>query len=135
MSVAAIREALQGALNGLSPAVATAWENVPFTPTPGVPYQAAYLLLATPLNLEIGPGYFEQGIFQVNLFYPKDAGSKGVTARAELIRATFPVAASFPLNGGGAVNIVATPEIGQQRADGDRQMVPVKIRFQARIGG
>ena len=135
MSVAAIRAAFETALNGIAPAIATAWENVPFEPTPGVPYQAAYLLCAAPANLEIGPGYIEQGIFQVNLFYPKDAGSKDVTARAELIRATFPFGASLAMTGGGTVNIIATPEIGPARADGDRQMVPVKVKFQARIGG
>ena len=134
MSLAAIRAALETALNGISPAIATAWENVPFTPTPGVPYQAPYLLTAAPANPVIGAAYMEQGVFQVNLFYPKDAGSADVTARAELIRATFPRLAGFPFTGG-TVLIIETPEIGPPRADADRQMVPVKIKFQAWIGG
>lgn len=133
MSLPAVRSALESALASITPALATAYENVPFTPVTGVPYQAVYLMTAAPANIEIGPGYSEVGFLQVNLFYPLDAGPAAAMARAELIRAKFPFAASF-VSGGVTVNIIATPEVAPGRADGDRYMVPVKARFSARIG-
>ena len=132
MSLAAIRAALEQQLAAIAPAMQTAYENAPFTPTAGVPYQAAYLLPATPDNAEMGPGFTDRGLFQVNLFYPKDAGPAAATARAELIRAAFPFAASL-VSGGVTVNITATPEIGPARAEDDRFMVPVKVRWHARM--
>jgi len=134
MSLASIRQALETALNAITPSLATAWENKAFTPVTGTPYQAAYLLPAEPDNVEIGPGYTERGIFQVNLFYPKDKGAKDAAARAILIRDTFPFGASLT-SGGVTVHIIATPEIGVARPDGDRFMVPVRIRWNSRISG
>jgi len=138
MSLAAIRSALEGALNTITPAIATAWENMPYTPTTGVPFQQAFLLPAQPDNIEIGPGYVEQGILAVNLFYPKGVqgssylGAAPATARAALIRAKFPFGASFS-SGGVTVNIIATPEIGPARPEDDRYMVPVRTRWRAHI--
>jgi hypothetical protein len=132
-SLPAIRAALETQLATVSPAISTAYENAEFTPVTGTPYQQVTLLPATPANVEMGPGYTEQGIFQANLFYPNGSGPADAIARAELIRAAFPYAASF-VSGGVTVNIIATPEIGPARPEDDRFMVPVKIRFQARIG-
>jgi hypothetical protein len=133
MSLLAIRQALEGALNAITPALTTAWENDELKPTAGQPYQQVTLMPAIPDNVEIGPGYIEQGIFQANLFYPLGKGTKDVLDRAALIRAAFPFGASFPLTGGGSVNIIATPEIGPARPEDDRFMVPVRTRWRAHI--
>jgi hypothetical protein len=111
-----------------------AWENTPYVPTTGTPYVQVTLLPATPLNPEIGPAYTEQGLFQASGFYPKDAGPAAITAWAEQVRAAFPFRASLA-SGGITVNIIATPEIGPARPDDDRFMVPVRVRWSARIGG
>lgn len=132
MSLALIRAALETALAGMSPALATAYENVPYTPVTGTAYQAVYLLPAQPDNIEMGPGYTERGILQVNLFYPKDQGPKDALARAALIRTTFAFANSFT-SGDVTVNITATPEIAPARIEGDRYLVPVRVRWHARI--
>jgi NAD(P)-dependent dehydrogenase (short-subunit alcohol dehydrogenase family) len=134
MSMASIRSALETALAGISPAVTIAYENAPFSPVVDVPYQRATLLPAEPDNREIGPGYTERGLFQVDLFYPKDKGPKDALARAALIRSTFAYATELA-SGGVKVNIIATPQIAPARADGDRFMVPVKIRWHSRIAG
>jgi hypothetical protein len=134
MSLAAIRSALETQLATITPALVTAYENAPYTPVAGTPYQAPYVLLAQPDNSEIGPGFNDQGIFQVNLFYPKDAGPAAAQARAELIRTAFPFAASF-VSGTTTVNITATPEVAPARAEDDRYLLPVKVRFRARTGG
>jgi hypothetical protein len=102
MSVATIRSSFETALKAINSAFATAWENVDFTPTVGTPYQQVALLLAQPANVEMGPGYTEQGIFQVNGFFPNNAGSSTATAWAEAIRAAFPYGTS--LSGGVTVN-------------------------------
>lgn len=134
MSLASIRSILEGQLASISPAVSTAYENAPFTPVAGTAFQQATLLPAEPENREIGPAYTERGIFAVNLFYPKDKGSKDALARGAAIREKFKYGASFS-GGGVTVNIIGTPEIGPARAEDDRFMVPVRIRWHSRING
>ena len=148
MSLAFVRIALESTLNAMTPTLSTAWENVPFTPVTGTPYQAAYLMPATPANPTMGDGYYrEQGIFQVSLMYPLQAGPKTAADRAELIRAAFKRGTSITIDGidnwydyffspfGGITTTIVerTPEIGQGRVDGDRWHVPVKIRWYAGI--
>ena len=133
MSVIAIRAALEAALKAITPAIDTGWENAPFTPTTGTPYQLVYLMPASPENPTMGTGHYRFiGIFQINLFYPTQTGSGTAAARAELIKAAFARGNSFTKSGV-TVKILYTPEIGQGRADDDRWMIPVKIRFSADI--
>jgi hypothetical protein len=131
-TLSAVGAALETQLEAVTPPIATAYENRSFVPTLGTPYQRPFLLPATPNNIEIGPGYTEQGIYQVNLHFPKNGGAGPAIAQAEKIRAAFPFASSF-LNAGVTVNITGTPEIGPARPDDDTFMVPVKIRWQARV--
>ena len=133
MSLASVRIALESKLNAMTPALSTAWENVPFTPVSGTPYQAAYLLPATPANPTMGDGYYrEHGIFQITLMYPIQAGTLTAATRAELIRSTFKRGTTL-ISGTVSVIIERTPEIGQGRVDGDRWALPVKIRWYAGI--
>lgn len=129
MSQPTIRAALETALAGLEPAIDTAWQNVPYTPVTGRPYQEAYLLPATPENYSMGDSSRqERGIFQVSLKYPTGQGTAAVGARAEMIAALFRRGASFT-KAGITVQIEHTPEIADGRDDDDRWMVPVKIRY------
>lgn len=128
-----IRIALESKLNSITPAISTAWENVAFTPVAGTAYQACYTLRAEPDNATIGDGYFrERGIFQVNLFYPAGAGPAIAEARAALIRSAYARGTTL-ISGGIKVIIERTPEVGAGRADGDRWMIPVKIRWFAGV--
>ena len=124
MSISAIRATLESALDGMTPAIQTAWQNVPFTPVTGTPYQRATLLLAEPDNREFGASFQEQGFLQVDLCYPQSVGSNAVEARAELLRTTFKRGTTI-----GSLMITATPEIKPAYNDGDRYVVPVRIRF------
>lgn len=124
MSITAIRATLESALDGMAPALSTAWQNVPFTPVTGTPYQRATLLLAEPDNREFGASFQEQGFLQVDLCYPQSVGSNAVEARAELLRTTFKRGTTI-----GSLMITATPEIKPAYNDGDRYVVPVRIRF------
>lgn len=136
MSALKVRNALETALNGMSPALATAWENHAYTPVAGTPYQRVTVLLAEPVNAEIGRSglYMEQGFMQVDLAYPLNAGANAATTRAELIRTTFYRGASFTASGV-TVTVERTPEIMPGRVDEDRFVVPVRIRFYAHVGG
>lgn len=133
MSIVKVRAALETALNSMSPALATAWENNAFTPPAStVAYQKAFVLPATPDNPEYGSSYSENGIFQITLMFPLQTGTGAAAERAELLRATFPRGASF-INSGVTVRIMRTPEISAGTVEGDRFSVPVKVRFSAFI--
>lgn len=136
MSALKVRNALETALNGMSPALATAWENHAYTPVAGTPFQRVTVLLAEPVNAEIGRSglYMEQGFMQVDLAYPLNAGANAATTRAELIRTTFYRGASFTASGV-TVTVERTPEIMPGRVDEDRFVVPVRVRFYAHVGG
>lgn len=129
MSLIYVRAALETKLNGITPALATVWENTPYTPVSGTAYQNVWLLPAQPGNPTMGDGFYrEQGILQINLMYPLQAGTATAAARAELIRTAFKRGTSMT-SGGITVKIDSTPEISQGRVDGDRWSVPVKIRW------
>lgn len=130
MSLVAIRSALETALAAITPAIATAWENTPYTPVTGTPYQRVYLLAAEPANPEMGRLTRDQGFMQVSLAYPLGAGPAAPTARAELIRAAFKRGATFAASGITTI-IERTPEIAPGRVEEDRFVVPVRIRFYA----
>jgi hypothetical protein len=133
MSIVLVRSALQAKLEGMSPALATAWENVDYVPVIGTPYQAAYVMQAEPDNPTMGDDYYrEQGIFQVSLFYPIQVGTSVAEARADLIQATFKRGLSMT-SGAVTVRINKTPEISPGRVDGDRWHIPIKIPWFAGI--
>ena len=135
MSIALVRAALETTLNGISPALATVWENTePTAPTNGMAYQRGFLLPGPPLNLEIGPSYTERGILQVSLYYPLGTGPAAATARAEAIRSAFRFASTHTASGV-KVLITATPEIGPARTEDDLYFLPVRVRFESQIYG
>lgn len=114
MSAVAIRAALETALNGMSPSLATAWEDhEPDTPALGTPWQAVYMLGADARPLEQGGMWHEEpGVFQVNLFYPLGTGPAAVETRAELIRSTFKHGSQFSASGV-TVTIANVPSISK----------------------
>lgn len=133
MTLPLIRTALETALAAMSPSVATAYENAPFSPVIGTPFQAAYILLGEPDDIVIGgASHVERGIFQINLHYPLDAGAGAGEGRAQLIRQSFFRGSSFA---SGAVTVVIdrTPEIGPSLIEDERRVTPVRIRFTAVI--
>ena len=133
MSIVKIRAALETALNSITPALETAWENVEFTPTTGTAYQRAYLIFADPNNQEYGPNYQELGYLQIDLNYPLMSGPNASDTRFELIRDTFKRGTSF-IYGGVTVTINRTPSISPAYISGDRFIRPVKIRFYSNVG-
>jgi len=124
-----LRAALEDALKAMTPALATVWENTPYKPVVGTPYQRASLLPGTPINDEFGPGFADQGFFQVSLHYPPSTGAKVAEDRALAIRSTFRRGASFTKNGL-TVTIMKTPNILPAMSDDDgRYVKPVSIEY------
>lgn len=129
MSIRALRAALEVALNSIAPALSTAFENVPFTPTAGTAYQRVNLLRASPENPGIGAGMHRDiGVMQVTLCYPIGPGPQAAESRAEAIRTAFARGASFT-SGAVTVHITTTPAIGPAYVEADRYCVPVSIRY------
>lgn len=128
MSLVSIRAALEAALAAMTPALATAWENAPYTPVVNTPYQRVYLLAADPLNPEMGTHTIERGYLQISLAYPLNTGPATAGARAELIRDTFYRGRSFTA-GGVTVIVEKTPEVSPAIIEADRYVLPVKVRF------
>jgi hypothetical protein len=133
MSRVAIRAALEVALKAIDPMMATAYENTTFNaPDAATPYQRVNIIWARPANISMGGDYLEEGIFQVSLMFPLQAGTANCETRGKLIRDTFKRAAAFT-NMGFRVTITRTPEISSGTPDGDRWYQPVKIPFSSFI--
>lgn len=133
MSALLARAALETALAAMSPALATAYENVPYTPVAGVAYQRVHVLLAEPAMLEQSQRlHREQGFMQVTLCYPLGTGPAAALTRAELIRSTFYAGRNFTASGV-TVTIDGTPEIAPSTVEDDRFVTPVRVRFYAHV--
>lgn len=132
MSIELIRDALEQSLNGMTPALATAWENQPFTPpVASAPYQECFIKFARPDN-QTRDGHQELGYMQVNLRYPEGTGTKPAAARAALLRTTFR-RKSTHVSGAVSVVISDTPEVTDGPTEKGRYTVIVKVRFFANI--
>lgn len=133
MSNQIIRRALEKRLAAMSPALATAYENVEFTPTVGTPYQSVNLLPAQPEDAVHGSSiYFERGVFQITLRYPIGTGPAAAEARAQLVRQQFKRGTSMT-ESGITVLVVGTPVVAPPMSVDDRYCIPISVRFQAQI--
>ena len=125
------RLAFEEAINAISPTIATAYENVSFTPSSGVPYQELYDIPASNNHLFIDNSEFEGlGIFQITLKYPSGAGMKTVSNRAELYVSSFPVGTKLTKNGE-VITVLQTPKVNNLGVDGDRVIVAISINYKS----
>lgn len=129
MSIVNISAAFEIRLGLMAPALATAYENQPFTPVTGTPYQRTRLLPAQPENPTLGDDYYrEVGFFEIVLFYPINQGRGAAQARADAIAQHFK-RGTFMTQGGDVVKVTRTPTIGPAVQDGDRYAMPVTIFY------
>lgn len=134
MSVSAIRNALETALAGMSSALPTQHENDVYTPVSEVPYQQVWMLWAPPENPTLGDDFKRQrGIMQVDLRYPLNRGARDAQTQAEAVQTLFKRGLSLTANSV-TTTIETTPEIVSGRVEGDRFVIPVKVKFFANIG-
>lgn len=133
MSLQIIRAGFEKKLATMAGNLATAFENVAYTPTAGVPYQRLNLLPNTPGNeIQGSRSYFERGIYQITACFPLGTGPGAAGAYAQLLRAHFKRGVSM-LESGVTVLVTDTPSVSPGLIDGDRYCVPVSIIYQAQI--
>ena len=140
MSRAKIRKAFRAALAELTPPIATAHENEPFTPPPipsgqtiPPPYQKVMFSFATPRNTEFGPVYQELGYVQVALVYGANAGTGDVETRAALIRSAFPRGRTLVADGQAVVVDLTPAVLPGFNGDDGRYVLTVRIPFFAQV--
>ena len=125
------RLAFEEAINAISPTIATAYENVSFTPSSGVAYQELYDIPASNDHLFTNSSEFEGlGIFQITLKYPSGKGTKDVSNRAELYVSSFPVGRKLTKNGD-IITVLQTPKVNNLGVDGDRVIVAGSINYKS----
>ena len=126
-----VKIAFETKINSITPTIQTAYENVTFTPTAGVPYQELYLIPATNDNIFIdGEGFVSYGIFQVNLKYPTGKGTKDILDRVKLYLDNFKSGDNL-VQGGITTNILNTPKVVNLGTSGDRIIYAISINYQA----
>lgn len=127
-----LRTALEARLAAIASPLPTQYENSAYMPVAGAAYQQIYLLLAEPDNPETGRFNQQNGIFQINLRYPINNGPGTGEVRAQEIADWFYKGLSLAANGL-TVTVNRTPAIGPGAVDGDRYVLPVKVRFYANV--
>lgn len=132
MSLVSITQALETALNSITPVIETAWENVDFTPTTGVEYQMVSIISESENPTQGSDFYREVGFMQVDLMYPVGHGSLPSKQRFELIRDTFFRGASFEKDSV-TVHISKTPEMPHTINEDDRYRSVVRVEFFANV--
>lgn len=112
--------------------IQTAYENDVFTPVIGTPYAQVFFLPDQPKGATLsGIGEDEhEGIFQVNLNYPKGKGSGAAANMADAIRENFEAGAKF-VYASQEVTIRSCGRAGGRNVNG-WYVLPVSINFYAR---
>ena len=133
MSQVVIRKLLETRVNTVGGVFPTAFENTPFTPVVGTPWQAVALIPGQTQD----PGQDssvkrEVGVLQVMLKYPKNAGAAAATQRAETLRAGFPRGLSLQ-EGNVLLRIFSSPYIGTAVPDGAWLSVPLTVPYTADV--
>lgn len=135
MSEDVIRKAFEQEMNVFvaaqtPPALPLAHENQAFDPpSDGSAYLKLNLLPAQPDNTTIGDGHWrDQGIFQVLLCYPQNAGTGDVDTMAKKIKEWFKRGTSLN-EGGTIVRVNKTPTVAPGYPDGEKWKVPVSIPY------
>lgn len=139
MSYVVIRQLLEVHLNALGGGLPTAWENVPYKPVVGTPYQRVNLLPAETDNPTMGvmegSGAAlkrEAGVFQLTLFYPLNEGAGNATARAELLRNHYK-RGTVLASGNVRLVIDSSPSVGRALVDEGYFVVPVSVPYRADV--
>jgi len=127
-----IRSLLEAKLATIAIPIGTVYENLPasaYTPVAVTPYQTVQILYGEPDDLTITNDLIkDQGIMQINLYYPIDKGAKSIEARAKLIRSTF-IKGLKLTDGIDEVRISSTPSIKNMGQSSDRYIFIVSVNW------
>lgn len=124
-----IKLAFEKELTLLNNDIQTAYENVEFEPTEGVPYQVLKIIPDDVENPTYGDNYYrEVGEFLVLLCYPAREGSRAALEKAHSIRDAFFRGRTL-VEGGTKITIDTTPRIAGASIADDRYVIPVIITY------
>jgi len=84
-----IQIALDTCLNGAGTGLDIAWENTDYTPTLGTAYLRPTLLMAKSSLMDLDDLQLNQGIYQVDIFYPLDKGAGELLTTLDTIYSAF----------------------------------------------
>ena len=125
MSIFLITKALEKHLDGMTPAVPTAKQNVQFDP-PETLYQVLQIIPKNPEDPTLGKGYYRERVqLQVLIVGQTNTGVGEVLQRAELVRNRFQKG-TFLLEGSIRIHVFETPAI-KGVIGSDRVVCPVLI--------
>ena len=128
MSLTSIRNELETRLNtwanSFNPAIAVAWEGVPFQ-LPTDRYVEVFLLPSATINPTVDGGRKrEYGIFQVNVYVKDGKGTKQLNELVDSLVTYFPVVPKT-----GNVSIERTPSVSVGITMNGWRSVPVSIPY------
>jgi len=130
--IGAIRSALREQLKTVVAESITAFENVNYDPTPGVPWVRERILPAQPEVWTLGERQ-EIGIYQVDVFVPAGGDTTIGDSIAASVRGAFEIGREMTKDG---VTVgVRWSTVQPSTQDGDWYQVPVDIHWQIMTGG
>lgn len=128
MSLQKIKSAFETKLNTLTPTLQTSYENVPFTPTTGTPYQQIDFLWSENVGQYINEkDYLVKGICQIMLCYPSNKGMGDINARVQLLLDTFYFGSTLTKDNL-KINISGVPEVRNLGLDNTDSRVKISVR-------
>lgn len=111
----------------------TSWENMPFSPPQGSPWQAVDVIIASTQQPTLGDDHYRVvGFLQVLLAYPTNTGVEAAMLRAEAVSEAFPRGMVLT-SGGVSVLIDSTAEITRGRVLSGLFQLPVNVPFTADV--
>lgn len=123
-----IHTALDTRLNLLSGGVVIAWENTEFTPVKDVPWLRPTLLMSPSSLMDLVDLQMNEGIYQIDLFYPTDNGVGTILTKADAIYDHFKADLDLVSNDV-TVHIKEIGRAGPARREGGWLMVNVEVHF------
>lgn len=127
MEILDTKRAIERYFNTITPALATAYPGVNFTPPNGVMYQSVQFKILNPTDPTFDNYFHRENLeFQVFVCDVLGSGEGAAMARAELIKSYFPKGKYF-LEGTTRIHVLSTPKIQGSICTNDRLIVPVII--------
>jgi hypothetical protein len=130
VSLAAIRDALEGHLALLADLPPVGWEDVAFEPDDGEAHLLVFLIPAPTQSRTVGSPEItnEQGILQVSVRTPPNRGPRPAETLAMAVRDHFPKGLGLS-SGGVGVSIQRRGSVTPARRDGGWRRIDVSIPY------
>lgn len=125
-----IRAALETKLTTVPGVPIIAYENVDFDPTTGTPFVSVRMFPGSrrPAVRGLTPQQRYEGIFRIDVVYPKGTGPSAAETMADTILENFEATTDLALTGGCYVSIDYA-ERGQGTSDNPWYVIPLSITF------